>query len=106
MINDSTLSGISYQVNGTDTVITERVQLIRRGFRIMYIPTVVENNNKPVVFILIKLDQGSYTFENKEHDFPQRIIYNLPRNNAMHAWIEGNINGQFKRSDFHYKKVL
>jgi hypothetical protein len=105
-INDSTLMGRSYQVNGKDTVTTEQVQLIMRGDSIRYIPTVNENNNNPVLFTLVKLEKGSYTFENKEHDFPQRIIYNLPRNNLMHAWVEGNISGQFKRSDFNYKKVL
>jgi hypothetical protein len=105
-MNDSTLMGKSYKVNGKDTVMTEQVELVSRKGKIMYIPTVEENNNKPVAFILVRLENRSYTFENKAHDFPQRIIYNLPQKNTMHAWIEGNMNGQFKRSDFKYVKTL
>jgi uncharacterized protein DUF6265 len=104
-VNDSTLKSRSYKVNGKDTLILEQVELVKREGKIMYIPIVDENNNRPVVFTLIKLEKETYIFENKKHDFPQRIIYNLPQNNTMHAWIEGDINGQFKKSEYNFVKI-
>jgi hypothetical protein len=41
----------------------------------------------------------------KEHDFPQRVIYMLPENNTLHAWIEGDVNGQVKKSIYNYIRV-
>ena len=105
-INDSTLKGSSYKLNGQDTIILEQVELVIRNGKIMYIPSVTDQNkNQPVVFKLANLENGTYTFENKKHDFPQRIIYNLPKNNTLHAWIEGDINGQFKKSDYNFVKL-
>lgn len=104
-VNDSTLSNISYRINGSDSVVLEKVQLISRGQSIMYIPIIEDQNNQqPVIFVLASLENGKYTFENKEHDYPQRVIYNLPVNNTMHAWIEGTSNGKFVKSDFRFTK--
>jgi len=105
-INDSTLNGKGFKVSGKDTMVLEMVQLVRRGDKIMYIPTISDQNNQnPVRFTLLKLENKTYTFENKEHDFPQRVIYVLPENDMLHAWIEGDVGGQLKRSDFNYKKI-
>lgn len=104
--NDSTLLGKSYSVKGKDTLLLETVDLVERKGTIMYIPvTADQNDQKPVVFTLAKLDSATYTFENPAHDFPQRIIYKLPVDNLMHAWIEGNSKGVLKRSDYRFKRV-
>jgi hypothetical protein len=106
-VNDTTLKSKSYKVNGKDTIMLEQADLVKTGDKIMYIPTVNgQNDERPIAFTLIKVENDTYTFENKEHDFPQRIFYALPKNNIMHAWIEGNINGEFKRSNYYYKKVF
>ena len=105
-MNDSTYTAKSYKVTGRDTVLLEAIGLVLRGGEMMFIPTVAENQNKSVVFRLLKAENGRYVFENKAHDFPQRIVYNLPQNNMLQASIEGNANGQFKRSDYKFQKVL
>lgn len=106
-LNDSTLKSRSYNVKDKDTVWLEEAELVKRGGRISYIPVVQEqNNNEPVVFILTKTEKNIYTFENAAHDFPQRIVYALPQNNLLHAWIEGYVNGQLKRIDYRYSKML
>lgn len=66
-----------------------------RGNRIVYSPTVTnQNNGQPVRFELISTTGHRYIFENKKHDFPQRVIYHLVSNNAVHARIEGTKNGK------------
>lgn len=106
VINDSTLHGTSYRLNGTDTLVLERISLVSRQPGLFYIPVVQDQNNRqPVRFTMKSSDDNIILFENPEHDFPQRIVYTLPENDTLHAWIEGTINGQARKSDFHYKKV-
>lgn len=107
LINDSTLAGKSYRLmNGTDTMLLEQVQLLRKGNAVYYIPTVQgQNNEQPVRFTLTSFINNVFTFENPSHDFPQRVLYELPVNDTMHAWIDGMDKGVFRKTDFRYKKV-
>jgi hypothetical protein len=106
IINDSTLKSQSYKVNGKDTVQLEQVQLILRNGRIQYIPVVKdENNGEAIAFTLSNYENKNYTFENKTHDFPQRIVYVIPQGNFLHAWIEGEVNGKPKKIDYNYSKL-
>ena len=45
-----------------------------------------------------------YIFENKEHDFPQRIVYENQGKKEMLASIEGELNGKSRKSEFRYKR--
>lgn len=105
-VNDSTLSGHSYRLNGKDTVVLEQVDLIRRKGNIQYIPVVKdENNNEAVIFTLSTMENDIYTFENSTHDFPQKVVYTLPADKMLYAWIEGNTDGKLKRIDYRYTKL-
>lgn len=105
-LNDSTFQGISFRVSGKDTTVLEQMELVLREGRIMFVPTVPgQNDEKPVVFTLVKLENNRYVFENKEHDFPKRVVYVLPKDNILQAWIEGDINGTARKIDFNFKKV-
>jgi hypothetical protein len=44
-------------------------------------------------------------FENKEHDFPQRVIYQLTADGELHARIEGEINGKSRSMEWKWKPV-
>lgn len=106
-INDSTLRGYSYKINGKDSILLEQMDLIQKGAIIQYVPLVKDqNNNEAVIFTLSKAEGGIYTFENPSHDFPQKIVYTLPRNNVLLAWIEGKVSGKFKKSEYRYTKLL
>jgi hypothetical protein len=43
----------------------------------------------PVAFKLVELGERRAVFENRQHDFPQRILYWLDAAGALHARIEG-----------------
>jgi len=47
----------------------------------------------PTTFKLVKLGNRRAVFENKIHDFPQRILYWLDGKDVLHARIEGTRNG-------------
>jgi hypothetical protein len=103
---ENEISGKSYRLKAADTVLLERVTLKEEGGDIYYIPTVQnQNNQQPVTFKLISVDGNKFTFENKLHDFPQRIIYNLVSSDSIAARIEGTKNGNTGGSDFYFKRI-
>lgn len=67
------------------------------------------NDGRPVLFTLIenKKEAGKqvWTFENKEHDFPQRIIYTLLSKDTLTATVEGKLKGKDAKDQFHMKRV-
>lgn len=48
----------------------------------------------PVAFKLVELGARRAVFENREHDFPQRVLYWIDAAGAMHARIEGPQGGK------------
>jgi hypothetical protein len=102
---ENEMQGGSYKINGRDTVHFEIVKLSRQSDGIFYVPVVNENNDKPVAFKMISSINNNFVFENKEHDFPQRIIYHIVTKDSVHAWIEGTKNGQAGRSDYFYSRI-
>jgi hypothetical protein len=52
------------------------------------------NSRPPVAFKLVESGERRAVFENKQHDFPQRILYWLDAQGAMHARIEGPQGGK------------
>lgn len=104
--SNNKMTGRSYRINNTDTIVMERIELYREGNDIIYSPVVTNQNNQQAVpFKLISITDGRYIFENKTHDFPQRVIYQIVSKDAMHARIEGTRNGQERGSDFRYSRV-
>ena len=76
--DSNTLSGSGLKVNGQDTIILENLILSYKDDAYWYIPTVPDQNDgQPVPFKMTKYDALEVTFENPEHDFPQRIVYSL-----------------------------
>ncbi len=102
--DDNVMRGKSYIMNGPDTMIFERMELKKQGDQIFYIPTVKENNNVPVSFRLIYSDT-SFIFENKQHDFPQRVIYKFIGKDSIAAKIEGLRNGVNESAEFNFTRI-
>jgi hypothetical protein len=48
----------------------------------------------PTAFKLVEAGARRAVFENKEHDFPQRILYWVDERGALHARIEGPQGGK------------
>ncbi len=103
--NDSTFTGYSFtEING-EVVFAETMALELKANQLeLTVATAKNKDEKPVTFKLIPSTEGQFTFENKKHDFPQRIIYTNPAKDSIHAWVEGDSNGEFKKVDFHFSK--
>jgi hypothetical protein len=61
-------------------------------------------NNEETSFKLISTAPNSFVFENKSHDFPQRVIYKV-QGDALTGRIEGLNNGKEMGIDFPMRRV-
>jgi hypothetical protein len=60
----------------------------------------------PVAFKLNSSNAKEVVFENPKHDFPQKITYKLNADGTVTALVEGAMNGQPRRLEFHYTKTM
>jgi len=58
----------------------------------------------PVEFKLKEMSEKKVTFENPTHDFPRRILYWMATDGAMHARIEGNIQGKERTIEWRFER--
>lgn len=56
-------------------------------------------------FRLIEQKEKRVVFENAKHDFPQRVIYWLGDYGALHAKIEGTMNGKPAAEEWTWRRV-
>lgn len=105
-INNFTLSGNAFMLSKTDTLFTEKLQIIFLDKEIFYIATVKDQNNSlPVRFRLTKNERGLHIFENPSHDFPQKIIYFMKSGNQLLAIASGVVDGKFRKENFLLNRI-
>ena len=103
--NDSTFSAFSFTRVRKDTVFAETLLLQQKEGDLLLIVTDVDKKNKSsVTFKMVPSKKGQFVFENKNHDFPQRIVYTNPVKDSLHAWIEGKVDGANEKLHFHFSK--
>lgn len=103
--NDSTFTAFSFTQVENETVFAETLALEQKtGNLLLTVATVGQNDDQSVSFRMVSSENGQFTFENKNHDFPQRIIYTNPVKDSLHAWIEGNVDGKPKKTDFYFSR--
>jgi hypothetical protein len=63
------------------------------------------SGSPPTTFRLKALDKTGVTFENIQHDFPQRVIYSMGENGNISARIEGVVNGALRAIHYPMMRV-
>ena len=56
-------------------------------------------------FVAREATDSTVVFENRTHDFPQRVGYRKVGADSLLAWIEGERNGRTRRIEFPYRRV-
>jgi len=86
-VRGGALLGVHRDVRGDRMVSFEflRIQATPEGAFYFASP----GSRPPVAFKLVEAGERRAVFENRQHDFPQRILYWLDAEGAMHARIEG-----------------
>ena len=59
----------------------------------------------PTEFRMVRLDESEVVFENRAHDFPQRIIYSLDTEGRLVARVEGDVGGETRSSQWRWSRV-
>lgn len=95
--------GLSRTLNDGRTTQFEFLRIHEDKGEIFY--TAKPSGQPEASFKLVSLKEREAIFENPTHNFPQRIIYRRPTDNALAARIEGTLNGQPRGVDFPYTKV-
>jgi len=86
------LSGISFKLQQTDTVVTEEIKLHRKGDGFCYTPDVA-GPQEAVDFKITYQNTGEFIAENPGHDFPKKIHYRRVTTQGeeqLQATIEGD----------------
>lgn len=66
--------------------------------------TAIIEGQPPTPFVLTPGAEGFAVFENRAHDFPQRVIYRRCGVDLCAA-IEGTVDGKLRRQDWRYRRV-
>jgi hypothetical protein len=66
--------------------------------------TAIVDGQSPTPFVLLPGEPGVAVFENKTHDFPQRVIYHRCEAELC-ARVEGTIGGKLKFEEWRYRHV-
>lgn len=104
-VNDTLMSGKAYEMVNGDSSLSESIQLVIRDGAIYYIPSVInQNDGQPVPFKMISNENGKFIFENREHDFPSTIMYEIQSDSVLNASIAGKIKGTERSMEFYYKR--
>jgi hypothetical protein len=104
--NGSNLSGKGYLIDANDTIFSETLKIEVRNGEVFYVPIVADQNKgEEVLFKLITSANNRFVFENKQHDFPQRIIYQQISDDSLYARVEGEVKGELKFEAFNMKRV-
>jgi hypothetical protein len=100
--SDQGWEGVSYEINGQDTIIQEKMSIINRDGNFHYIPDVAENSGV-VDFVMTSVNKRSFVAENPEHDFPKVIRYTIVRK-AGKEFINASIEGNGKIVHYTFEK--
>ena len=91
-VRGGTILGMHRDTKGGKTVGYEffRIETVPEGLTFFASP----QGRPPTPFRAIENGKGRIVFENKEHDFPTRILYWLGADGKLHAKIEGMLQGK------------
>lgn len=101
--NETELTGKSYTIkNGLQDI--DEVLYIKK-FADTWAYVAVPEGQNITLFKLVKYSFNKFVFENEEHDFPQRIIYEFNDDGKLTASVEGKVDGILKRKEFSFISV-
>ena len=87
----------------------EYLRIEGRGDGVYYVA--LPSEQKEAAFRLVSAvrdnrdEANIFTFENAQHDFPQRIIYRRGTEGWLYATIEGKMQGQDRQVTYPYRRI-
>ena len=95
--------GMGRTVRGDSVLEFEHLRIFVRADHAIY--HAEPSGQAPADFTAASVSDTAVTFENPQHDFPQRVIYRKRGADSLLARIEGTVGGRSRGVDFPYKRV-
>lgn len=99
------LLGISRVVAGGRTVFSEFMEIREQAGGDVVMTVMLGMGKPPVAFKLSESGPATASFENPQHDFPQRLRYWKGDDGALLARVDGLDHGQAKTENFHFTRA-
>lgn len=96
--------GVSRTVKNGKAVEFEFMQL-RTNAEGKLVFIALPSGQKETTFVAASVGRDSVTFENPQHDFPQKVSYRLEPSGRLVGRIEGNRGGTVRGVDFPMRRV-
>jgi uncharacterized protein YciI len=75
ILNENTLKGFSYKLKDGQMFVSEYLEITKVNNEVIYTATVLQQNQGKGVNFKLTITDSAFTFENPNHDFPKKIIY-------------------------------
>jgi len=98
-----TMFGVNRSMRDHKTVFFEYLRIEARPNGVFYLAAPV-GRHPPTEFRMVSSSENKVTFENPEHDFPQRITYWLD-GDMLHATAEGESRGTVRSEVFQWQRA-
>lgn len=98
-----TMVNVGRTVRGDSLFEYELVVVREQGERFAY--EAHPSGQPTATFLSIEASDSTVVFENREHDFPQRVGYRRVGRDSLLAWIEGTVKGNIRRVEFPYQRA-
>ncbi|HET6584045.1 MAG TPA: DUF6265 family protein, partial [Nannocystaceae bacterium] len=95
--------GTSHTVVDGRTAFFEYVRIEARSTGIVYLASPL-GRDPPTAFSLVESDRDRVVFENPQHDFPQRVIYEK-KGDRLLGRIEGTEGGKPRAETWSYRRA-
>jgi len=100
---DASMMSLGTTTRGDSIIDSEFVVIRESGKHLLY--EAHPMGQQSAVFHSIEVSDSTVVFENRAHDFPQRVGYARFGADSLVAWIEGTRKGALKRLEFPYHRV-
>lgn len=102
--HDGTMIGFSRSMRDARVVATEQMRIEKSADgNLVFIAT--PSGQETASFVLVNIADDEVVFENREHDYPQRIIYRLLALDRLLGRIEGVVDGVARSADFPFRRI-
>jgi len=103
VIDSTELVGKGYSIEEGEEIASETIYL--KKFADTWAYVAIPKNQTITLFALKEFTLNKFTFENGEHDFPQRIIYEFKNDGTLTAIVGGMLEGEEMSREFNFIKV-
>lgn len=104
--NDSTWTGRTWRVNGTDTTLQQSVELVRQGSDIFFIPVYEGRMETTPIRLKVRvLKAVGFVAEDTTNDFPQKVTYRFTDEEHLDAKVVGERDGTIEEYLFPYRRT-